>query len=78
MKRNETFSSLHDHFIVFHLKNKKTVTWLLKTLQVSVQNVNFNARQFFLSLELKLSANFPKGNIEKKSHVIRYLANILP
>ena len=43
-----------------------------------MQNVNFNARQFFLSLELKLSANFPKGNIEKKSHVIRYLANILP
>ena len=71
MKRNEAFSSLHDHFIVFLLKNKNTVTWLLKTLKVSVENVNFNARQFFLSLELKSSANFPKGNIEKKSHVIR-------
>ena len=42
-----------------------------KNFKVSVQNVNLNARQFFLSLELKSSANFPKGNVEKKSHVIR-------
>ena len=65
MKRNEAFLSIYDHFIVFLLKNKITVTWLLKTFKVSVQNVNFIARQFFLSLELKSSANFPKGNIEK-------------
>ena len=65
MKRNEVFSSLYDHFIAFLLKNKITVKWLLKFFKVSVQNVNFNARQFFLSLELKSSANFLKGNIEK-------------